>query len=117
MIYTFSFLIEHAISIISAVFKSILKCTFFTRVHPPSHKRNVRTIPLDIFHDESNPALRGVGFSTGTSLDKSRLVGGRVQLGKVLFPWDGQRDVLEVLQSHRNLIHEGQVKEQPNLKC
>ena len=60
-------------------------------------------VPLDVFHDEGDPALRCIGLPTGARLDQGRLVGGGVELGQVLLPWDGQGDVLKVLQSHRHL--------------
>lgn len=59
--------------------------------------------PLDVFHDKCNPALWCVSFPTGASFNQGGLVGGRVELGQVLLPWDGQRDILEVLQGHRHL--------------
>ena len=59
--------------------------------------------PLDVLHDEGDPALGGVGLSAGPRLHQGGLVGGGVQLGQVLLPGDGQRDVLEGLQDNRHL--------------
>lgn len=59
--------------------------------------------PLDVLHDKCNPALRCISFSTGASFNQGGLVGGGVELGQVLLPWDGQRNILEVLQGHRHL--------------
>lgn len=59
--------------------------------------------PFDVFHHERDPPLWCVRFPAGAGLDEGRLVGGRVQLGQVFLPGDGQRDVLEVLQGYRHL--------------
>lgn len=34
-------------------------------------------------------------------------MGGGVELGQVLLPWNGQRDILEILQGHRHLTAAG----------
>lgn len=59
--------------------------------------------PLDVLHDEGDPTLRGVGLATGAHLHQGRRVRGRVQLSQVFLPWDGQGDILEVLQGDGHL--------------
>lgn len=59
--------------------------------------------PLDVLHDKGDPSLWGVGLATGAHLYQGRLVRGRVQLGQILLPRDGQGDILEVLQGDGHL--------------
>lgn len=59
--------------------------------------------PLDVLHDKGDPTLGCVRLPTGAGFDYGGLVGGGVELGQVLLTWDGQRNVLEVLQSHGHL--------------
>lgn len=60
--------------------------------------------PLDVLHDKCYPPLWCISFPAGASFYQGGLVGGWVELGQVFLPWNGQRDILEVLQGHRHLM-------------